>query len=155
MLWKIVTEILNHHLTAVIQFHDALHDLCTGRGARTSSLKFNLIQKLMAMRDYVLYEIFLYFHKVYYTMDRGHCLNVLTLYVIDSQDLRLLQSYWDYLSMVACYGGLFRGPFKLQSGMTQEDPLSPTIVNVVLDVVIRHLVSLLLEEDGLVGPESF
>ena len=88
-------------------------------------------------------------------MDRGHCLNMLALYVIDSQDLRLLQSYWDYLSMVACYGGLFGAPFKLQSGMTQEDPLSPTIVNVVLDVVIRHLVSLLLEEDGLVGPESF
>ena len=32
-------------------------------------------------------------------------------------------------------------PFKVQSNVTQGDPLSPTIFNMVLDVVLRHWVS--------------
>ena len=32
-------------------------------------------------------------------------------------------------------------PFKGQSDLTQVDPISPTIFNMVLDVVLRHWVS--------------
>ena len=32
----------------------------------------------------------------------------------------------------------FRRPFKGYQGVTQGDPLSPTIFNVVVDAVIRH-----------------
>ena len=42
----------------VIQLHDTLHVFCTGRDTVTSSLEANLLQKLMAMREEVLYEIF-------------------------------------------------------------------------------------------------
>ena len=43
LMWKTVTGILNFRLTAVIRFHNTLHGLCTGRGARTASPKAKLI----------------------------------------------------------------------------------------------------------------
>ena len=43
--------------------------------------------------------------------------------------------------MVSMAGGYFRGPFKGQIGVTQEDPLSPTIFNVVVGSVLPNWVS--------------
>ena len=54
---------------------------------------------------------------------------------------KFLWTYWEQLTMMAKAGGCFRRPFKGYRGVTQEDPLSPTIFNVVVDVVIRHWVT--------------
>ena len=52
--------------------------------------------------------------------------------------LHLLRQYWVRLRMVVrvvgCYGAIFRG----EIGVTQGDPLAPTIFNVVVDVVVCH-----------------
>ena len=40
--------------------------------------------------------------------------------------------------MVAKDGGYFGRPFKGYQGVTQGDPLYPTIFNVFVDAVIRH-----------------
>ena len=48
--------------------------------------------------------------------------------------------------MVARAGGYFRTGFKGKRGVTQGDPLSPTIFNVVVDAVVRHWVTLAVEE---------
>ena len=55
---KTVIEILNCHLMAVIQFHDTLHGFYTFRGTGTTSPKSIMLQQLVDMREYVLYEIF-------------------------------------------------------------------------------------------------
>ena len=47
--------------------------------------------------------------------------------------------------MVARSGGYFGPPYKVQLGVTQEDPLSPTIFNVVIDAVLRHCILVLAE----------
>ena len=44
--------------------------------------------------------------------------------------------------MVACAGGYYGGIFKGFWGMTQGSPLSKTIINVVVDAVVHHWVSL-------------
>ena len=59
-----------------------------------------------------------------------------------SRALRLLQSYWGMLKMVARAGGYYGSPFRGDRGVTQGDPLSPTIFNVVVDAVVRHWESL-------------
>ena len=47
--------------------------------------------------------------------------------------------------MVARAGGYYRTVFQGVCGVTQRDPLSPTIFNVVLDVVARHWVMVMVE----------
>ena len=47
--------------------------------------------------------------------------------------------------MVVQVGGYYRQTFRGERGITQGDPLSPTIFNVVVDSVIRHWESLVTE----------
>ena len=52
--------------------------------------------------------------------------------------------------MVVKAGGYFGPPFKEYRGVTQGDPLSPKIFNVVVDAVIRHWVTVVaLAEAGV------
>ena len=53
--------------------------------------------------------------------------------------------------MVAWAGGYYGTAFQGPRGETQVDPLSPTINNVVVDVVLRHWVTVMVhgvEERG-------
>ena len=59
---------------------------------------------------------------------------------------RLLREYWNKSMMVARAGGYYGTGFKVGRGVTQGDPLSPTIFNLVGDVVVRHWVTLAVTE---------
>ena len=48
--------------------------------------------------------------------------------------------------MVASAGGYYGKAFKGTRSVTQGDPLSPTIFNVVVDAVVRHWVKMVLAE---------
>ena len=48
--------------------------------------------------------------------------------------------------MVARAGRYYRKGFKGERGVTQGDPLSPTIFNVVVDAVVRHWLLLATKE---------
>ena len=50
--------------------------------------------------------------------------------------IRFLQTYWGGLNMVARAGGYFRIPFKGYCSITQGNPMSPIIFNVVMEAVI-------------------
>ena len=50
------------------------------------------------------------------------------------------------MTMVARAGGYYRTAFKGPSGVTQGDPLSPTIFNVVVDAVVRHWVTMATDD---------
>ena len=47
--------------------------------------------------------------------------------------------------MVAREGGYYGTAFQRACGVTQGDPLSPTIFNVVVDAVVRHWVKVMVE----------
>ena len=53
--------------------------------------------------------------------------------------------------MVARAGGYYGEAFKGAMGVTQGDPLSPTIFNVVVDVVVRHWIEGLVAETAEKG----
>ena len=59
---------------------------------------------------------------------------------------RLLRAYWGKSTIVARAGGYYGTGFKGARGVTQGDPLSPTIFNVVVDTVVCHWVTLAVEK---------
>ena len=77
VMWKVVAEILNLRLTASITFHDFLHGFWAGRGTGTATLKGKMLQELAALRQEILYLIFLDLHKAYAALDRYICLEIL------------------------------------------------------------------------------
>ena len=91
-----------------------------------------------------LYVIFLELHKMYDAFDRYRCLDILEGYGVVPQACWLLRTYWSRLKMVARAGSYYRAAFAGARGVTQGDPLSPTMFNVVLVVVVRHWVSVMV-----------
>ena len=55
--------------------------------------------------------------------------------------VRLLQTYWDRLTMVVKAGGYFGRLFKGYQGVTQGNPLSHNIFNMVVGAIILHWVT--------------
>ena len=76
-MWKVVADILNRRLTASITFDAFLHGFRAGRRTGTATLKAKLLQQLAALREEVLYVIFLDLLKVYDVLYRSRCLNIM------------------------------------------------------------------------------
>ena len=89
--WKIIMAILNCRFIASITFHDVLHDFRAGRGTGAASLEAKLLQKLVAMREEVLYMIFTDLQKAYYALDRYRCLEILECYDVGPWVRRILR----------------------------------------------------------------
>ena len=104
-MWKVVAEILNLRFTSSITYHDFLHSFRAGRGKGTATLEANILQQLAALKEEVLYVIFLDLHKAYDALDRSRCLEILEVYGLGPKARKLLQTYWHSLTMVAQAGG--------------------------------------------------
>ena len=125
VVWKVVVAILNRRFTSSITYHDAFHGFRAGRGTGTATLEANLLQQLAAMREEVLYVIFLDLTKVYDALDRSRCLEILEGYGVSPNARRLLKIYWQRLTMVARAEGYYGKAFKGERGVTQGDPAFP------------------------------
>ena len=88
------------------------------------------------MRKAVLHYIFLDLRKAYDALNRDRCLDILDWYGVGPRTLHTLHKYWDRIQMAAKSGGHYGPVFKIHRRVTQGDPLSPTIFNVVVDAVI-------------------
>ena len=80
VMCKVVAEILHRRLTASITYHDFLHGFRAGCGTGTATLEAKLLQQLAALREEVLYMIFLDLHNVYNALERSRCLEILEEY---------------------------------------------------------------------------
>ena len=105
-----------------------------GRGTGTSTLEANLIHRIIAKRDTVLHYIFLDLKKAYDALDREHCLDILAGYGVGPRKISILRTYWDRIQMVEKSGGHYGTVLQSHHRVTQGDPLSTTIFNVVLNL---------------------
>ena len=147
VMWKVVADILNLRLTAYITYHNFLHVFRAGRGTGTATLEAKMLQQLAELREEVLYVILLDLHKAYDAFDRSRCLEILEGYEVGPRACQILWAYWEEMTMVARAGGYYGEAFKEARDVTQGDPLSPTILNVVVDAVVCHWVKMELEEE--------
>ena len=74
VMWKVVAAIINCRFASSIAYHDALRGFRAGRGTGTATLEAKLLQQLAALREEVLYVIFLELTKAYDALDRSRCL---------------------------------------------------------------------------------
>ena len=58
----------------------------------------------------------------------------------------MIREYWERTTMVAREGSYYGKGFKGARGVTQGDPLSLTIFNVVVDAVVRHWLTIVVQE---------
>ena len=84
-------------------------------------------------------------------MDRSRCLDILEGYGVGPGARQLLKTYLRRLTMVERAGGYYGEALKGDRGVTQGDPLSPTIFNVVVDAVVRHWIEGLVAETAEKG----
>ena len=145
VIWEAVLEILNLRLTASITYHDFLHLFWAGHGTGTATLEAKLLQQLASLRKEVLYVISMDLHNSYDALDRFRCLEILEGYGVGPRAFQILRTYWRWLRMVAKAGGYYGSVFQGSRGVTQGDPLSPTIFNVVADALVRHWVAVMVE----------
>ena len=82
MVWKVVAVILNCRNIDSITFHDFLHGLRAGCGTGTTTLEAKLLQKFSAIREKVLYMIFLVLHKASDILEWDICLKILEGYSV-------------------------------------------------------------------------
>ena len=85
-----MTAILNRRFTSSITYHDGLHGFRAGRGTGTATLEAKLLQQLAALRDKVLYVIFLDLTNAYDALDRSRCLDILEGYGVGPNARRIL-----------------------------------------------------------------
>ena len=94
VIWKAVAVI-------AITYHNFLHGFRIGRSTATATLEVKLLRQVAALREAVLHAIFLDLHKTYDALDRSRCLGILEVYGVGHRSLRLLQTCWERLRMVA------------------------------------------------------
>ena len=149
LIWKAVSVIINRCFTVAINYHDFLHVFRAGCGTGTATTEVKLLEQVEALKEAVFHAILLGLHKAYNALDRSGCLGVLEGFGVGPRSLCILQRYWARLNMVARVGGYYRAPLRGKRGVTQVDPLFPTIFNVVVDAVVCHWESLLVvEQEG-------
>ena len=85
VVWKVVVVILNRYITDSITYHEFLHGLQAGCGTGTATLEAKLLQQLVAMREEVLYILFMNLHKAYDALNRYRCLKILEEYDVVTQ----------------------------------------------------------------------
>ena len=59
-------------------------------------------------------------------------------YRVGDRIIKLMRNYWNSNRLKAQERGYYRIYFCATSGVTQGDPLSPTIVNIVVNYIIHH-----------------
>ena len=131
-----------------VVFNDALHGFREGRGTSSATLEAKLDQQLAGLAREPLLQIFLDIRKAYNSLDRGRCLEVLIGYGMGPNLAHLLNSYWDRQRIVPKTGKFLGKDFWTSRGVTQGDPASPIVFNIVVDAVVRAVI------DMVCGPQE-
>ena len=154
VVWKLLATIIDRRCNA-IRLHDCLHGFISRRGTSTAIIEFVLAHQLASIDQETLHAVFIDLKKAYDCVDRERSLLILQAYGVGPNALRLLTTFWDQLQMVARQSG-YHGPvFNSTRGCTQGCVFSPKLFNIILDAVLRHWLSLVIDDAGTIVSHGF
>ena len=84
-----------------------------------------------------LFQVFLDMWKAYESLDRGQFMEILRGYGMGKRMARLIAHHWENLIFIPKLKRFLGTPFGTGRGVTQGDPASPIIFNIVVDKVAR------------------
>ena len=149
-IWKLTEAIVDTRIKAYVQYHDLLHGFTAHRGTGTAILEAKLQQELAGIRQQPLFHVYLDLKKAYDKLHRGRALDTLQAYGVGPNTRRLIANYWDKQQIAARQAG-YHGPcFTAGSGATQGGLLSPNLFNICVDSVVRHWLTLVIDDNGAV-----
>eukprot|EP00978_Attheya_sp_CCMP212_P016906 scaffold44614_cov73-Attheya_sp.AAC.3 len=148
VVWKLIAIIIKAWLNVSINFHDTLvHGFQAGRGTGTATIEAKLCQQMATMQQVPLFQIYLDLRKAYDALDWERCLEIVEACGTGKRFVRLIKSYWLKQKIVAKASGYHGESFSATQGVTQGDPVSPTIFNIMVDAVVRYWLSLVCGEN--------
>ena len=99
-------------------------------------LEAKLVQQLAGLAHEPLFQVFLDVRKVYALLDMQRCLELLRGYRMGTNQAQLLESYCKLQRIVPKLVNCLGTSFGTGRGVTQVDPASPMIFNIVVNAVV-------------------
>ncbi len=118
--------------------HDSLHSCRNKRRTGTAIIKAKLEQQLSYLELKPFYGVFLDLRKAFNAMDRERCIMILEGYGAGPRLVRLVCSYWRDAIMVCWASGNYGMAFKAGRGVTQGNPMSAKLFNILVDAVVQE-----------------
>ena len=137
MAWNICANVVNCRLKGIMELHDFLHGFRKDQGTGTAKLEENLEQHLVGLAHEPLFQVFLGVRKSYNSLGCGWCMELLRGCGMGTNLARLLARYWGRQKIVPKTGRLLSKAFGTGHGVTQGNPASPMIFNIMVDTVVR------------------
>ena len=127
---------MNNNLWDAITLHKTLNGYRQGRRVGTATMEEKLDQQLAGIVPEPLFQVIIDVQKAYYYLDRGICMEIIMGYGHGNNLQMLLQRYWDKQKVVPKARNSFGRPFWTEKRVTQGDPVSLNIFNIVMDAVV-------------------
>ena len=129
---KVCTSILNSGLQRFIVINDVLQGFRQGRGTGTAITEAKLEEQLAGIFHVPFFQVFINVRKFYDSLDRGICMEILRGYGLGPRLQRLLHRYLYEHRVVPKSGKYYGRPFSTGRGVTQGDPISLTLFNIIV-----------------------
>ena len=136
VLWNMCSVVVNCQLKISVVFRDALHGFIKGKGAGTATLEAKLAHKMAGLVHDPLFRVFLDVCKACASLGRERSLELLRIYGMETNLSRLLDNHWKWQRIFPKIGNCMGGAFGTGRRVTQGDPASPIISNIVVDAVV-------------------
>jgi hypothetical protein len=140
-IWKVLEKVMDLRLEAIV-LHDSLHGCLALQGTGTRIIEAKLAQQLAHLEQTPFFGVFIDL-KAFDAMDRGRCLEILALHRVGPKMIRLIRTFWDSASNVCWAKGNYGRPFKAVHGVTQGEPLSAKLFNILVNAVVREWMRLM------------
>ena len=136
VVWKVCAAVVNFQIKRSVTLYNVLQGFTVGSGMGKVTLEGNLAQQLLGIAHKLLFQVFLDVQKVYNSLDRGWCMEILRGYGIVQNTALLIAHHWENLIFVPKTSSFLGVTFVTGIIVTQGDPASPMIFNIVVDVVV-------------------
>jgi Reverse transcriptase (RNA-dependent DNA polymerase) len=137
-IWKIISIIIKDRLVDSNTCDDSLHGFLPTRGTSTAIIEAKLKLDTTIATGTTSFQVFMDLSKAYDSVSREKLLLLLTQYGVGPNIITILTNFWAKLQVAPKQGGFYGRKIQTKRGVTQGDPLSPILFNIVIDAAVRE-----------------